>query len=84
MSNQIIKRLLNDKVVAVVPNMFGFFIQLAKIGFNFLLVNGLFHALWDSNLQVLLLFLVLQYLVGDVRVQHDTCGKLELGMQFTQ
>jgi hypothetical protein len=62
--------------------MFNSFIEFAEIGFDFLLVNSLFHALW-SNLEISLLLLILQYLVGDVRIQHDTCGQFELGMQLS-
>ena len=50
LSGKIIKWLFNDKVVAVVSNVFDSFIQLAKVCFNFFLVDGLFHALWESNL----------------------------------
>lgn len=50
LSGKIIKWLFNDKIVAVVSNVFDSFIQLAKVCFNFLLVDGLFHALWESNL----------------------------------
>ena len=66
LSGKIIKWLFNDKIVAVVSNVFDSFIQLAKVCFNFLLVNGLFHALWESYLQVLLLFFVLQYFVRNI------------------
>ena len=34
-------------------------------------------------MKVLLLFLILQYLVRDVRIQYNPCGQLELGMQLT-
>ena len=61
--------------------MFNSFIEFAQVGFDFLLVNSLLHAL-GSNLKILLLLLILQYLVGDIRIEDDTSGQFELGMQL--
>ena len=52
--------------------MFNSFIKFAKISLDFLLVNSLLHALW-SYLEILLLFLILQYLIGNIRIENDTC-----------
>lgn len=81
--NQIVNRFLENKIVTIVSNVFDSFIEFSEIGLDFLLVNSLFHAFW-SNLKVLLFFLILQNLVCDVWIQHDSCGQLEIGMmQFT-
>ena len=61
--------------------MFNSFIEFAQIGFDFLLVHSLLHAL-RSNLQIPLFLLILQYLIRDIRIQYDPCRQFYLGMQL--
>jgi hypothetical protein len=62
--------------------MFNSFIELAEIGFDFLLVHSLLHA-FGSNLQIPNFLLILQYLICDIWIQYDPCRQFYLGMQLS-